>query len=150
MREKTARAWLGIRLWCPSAFILWAFHFWLLFSQLPLLASKSLTLHFLGLPLSASTLLRDAICQSYFSMEKDNMVQTPDFVMCGGSANLTTIRLESLIRRNILWLGFEAKHQGKRLKNSGGKKTPSLIKQLKFARQRNSSCPEQNSWKAAL
>lgn len=60
--------------------------------------------------------------QSYFSIEKDNKVQTPDFVTCGGSANLTTVRLESLIRRNILWLGFEAKHRGKRLENSGKKK----------------------------
>lgn len=58
----------------------------------------------------------------HFSMEKDNTAQTPDFVTCGGSANLATVRLESLIRRNILWLGFEAKHQGKRLENSGKKK----------------------------
>lgn len=99
--------------------------------------------------LSLHSLERCHMPVSDFSMEKYNTVQTPDFVTCGGSANLTTVRLESLIRRNILWLGFEAKHQGKRLENSGGEKN-SLIKQLKFATQRNSSCPGQNSWKAAL
>lgn len=100
--------------------------------------------------LSFHSLERCHMPVSYFSMEKDNAVQTPDFATCGGSANLTTVRLESLIRRNILWLGFEAKHQGMRLENSGKKEENSLIKQLKFATQRNSSCPEQNSWKAAL
>lgn len=77
---------------------------------------------------------------SNFSIEENNLLQTPVetktglLVMRGCDSNPTIFRCESLIRGNILWMGFEAKHWGKRLENS--EKKP-LIKQLNFSTQRN-------------